>query len=187
MIVALAAVVVAMFATAAYAATAVYGTNGNDQPLNESSGFADDRIYALGGNDYINAVLTWGTPDTDKLMAARETMTSPLMTGIPRICSTVGRATTGAGAARASASLIARRCTLPTFSSSSTEPSEMGPLWGASERTGLASPVLPFRPCSRQCVEGRFCELRLYGVLRSCDKNSPRIHRCLLRSRRWLI
>jgi hypothetical protein len=70
-IVALAAVVVAIFATAAYAATAVYGTNGNDQPLNESSGFADDRIHALGGNDYINAVVTWGTIDTDKLFGGK--------------------------------------------------------------------------------------------------------------------
>jgi hypothetical protein len=33
---------------------------------------------------------------------------------------------------------------------------------------------------SRQCLEGEFSELRLYGVLRSCDENSSEIHRLLL-------
>ena len=59
-----------MFAAAAYAATVVYGTDGLEW-VNESSGFTDDRIYALGGNDYINAVLTWGTYDTDMMFGGK--------------------------------------------------------------------------------------------------------------------
>jgi hypothetical protein len=70
LIAAFSAVVVAILATAAYAATAVYGTNSNDW-VDESSGLADDRVHALGGNDYINAVLTWGTNDTDKLFGGK--------------------------------------------------------------------------------------------------------------------
>ena len=72
-LVAVVAPMVALFASAAYAAaTAVYGTNGDDYMVNESSGFADDRIYALDGDDYINAVLGWSTSsDTDKLFGGK--------------------------------------------------------------------------------------------------------------------
>lgn len=57
---------VALCATAAYAAsTAVYGTNGDDRVINESSGFEDDRIYALAGDDYINAVVVWSATIDD--------------------------------------------------------------------------------------------------------------------------
>jgi RTX calcium-binding nonapeptide repeat (4 copies) len=73
-LVAVVALMVALFASAAYAAaTAVYGTNGDDYMVNESSGFADDRIYALDGDDYINAVLGWSTTssDTDKLFGGK--------------------------------------------------------------------------------------------------------------------
>jgi hypothetical protein len=73
-LVAVVAPMVALFASAAYAAaTAVYGTNGDDYMVNESSGFADDRIYALDGDDYINAVLGWSTTssDTDKLFGGK--------------------------------------------------------------------------------------------------------------------
>jgi Ca2+-binding RTX toxin-like protein len=72
--VAVVALMVALFASAAYAAaTAVYGTNGDDYMVNESSGFADDRIYALDGDDTINAVLAWNTTrsDTDKLFGGK--------------------------------------------------------------------------------------------------------------------
>jgi hypothetical protein len=70
--VAVVALMVTLFATAAFAAsTAVYGTNGDDRGINESPGWEDDRIYALAGEDYINAVVTWSTnpvySDTDKL------------------------------------------------------------------------------------------------------------------------
>ena len=71
--VAIVALMVALFATAAYAAaTAVYGTNG-DEWVDESSGLLDDRIYALDGDDYINAVLGWSTTnsDTDKLFGGK--------------------------------------------------------------------------------------------------------------------
>ena len=68
------ALMVALFATAAYAAsTAVYGTKGDDRVINESSGFEDDRIYALAGDDYINAVVIWSTTinDADKLFGGK--------------------------------------------------------------------------------------------------------------------
>jgi hypothetical protein len=72
--VALAATMVAVFATAAYAATiAVYGTN-DDEWVDESSALLDDRIYALDGDDYINAVLGWSTTndsDSDKLFGGK--------------------------------------------------------------------------------------------------------------------
>lgn len=70
------AVMVALFATAAYAAsTAIYGTN-DGEFINESPDFQDDRIYALGGNDYINAVVTWTMDpledsDADKLFGGK--------------------------------------------------------------------------------------------------------------------
>ena len=71
---ALVTLMVVLFATAAYAAaTAVYGTNGDDYVINESDLFADDRIYALAGDDYVNAVVTWSTTnsDTDKLFGGK--------------------------------------------------------------------------------------------------------------------
>ena len=74
MMVAFSAVVVAIFTTAAYAAaTTVYGTNGDDFVINESSGFEDDRIYALAGDDYINAAVVWSTTiiESDKLFGGR--------------------------------------------------------------------------------------------------------------------
>ena len=73
-LVAVVAPMVALFASAAYAAaTAVYGTNGDDYMVNESSGFADDRIYALDGDDTINAVVVWNPAksDTDKLFGGK--------------------------------------------------------------------------------------------------------------------
>jgi Ca2+-binding RTX toxin-like protein len=72
-LVAVVALMVALFASAAYAAaTAVYGTNGDDYMVNESSGFADERIYALDGDDTINALLAWNTrSDTDKLFGGK--------------------------------------------------------------------------------------------------------------------
>jgi RTX calcium-binding nonapeptide repeat (4 copies) len=73
-LVAIVALMVTLFATAAYAAaTAVYGTNGDDYVINESSGWVDDRIYGLAGDDYINAVVTWSTTnsDTDKLFGGK--------------------------------------------------------------------------------------------------------------------
>jgi hypothetical protein len=73
-LVAVAALMTVLFASAAYAAaTAVYGTNDDDYMINESSGFADDRIYALDGDDYINAVVAWNTTrsDTDKLFGGK--------------------------------------------------------------------------------------------------------------------
>ena len=73
MMVALAATMVAVFATAAYAAAiAVYGTN--DEWVDESSALLDDRIFALDGDDYINAVLGWSTTndsDSDKLFGGK--------------------------------------------------------------------------------------------------------------------
>jgi len=73
MMVALAATMVAVFATAAYAAAiAVYGTN-DDEWVDESSAL-DDRIFALDGDDYINAVLGWSTTndsDSDKLFGGK--------------------------------------------------------------------------------------------------------------------
>jgi hypothetical protein len=72
--VAMVAVTVTLFATAAYAATtAIHGTSGDDPFINESNGFVDDRIYALAGDDYINAVVTWSTTDsdTDKLFGGK--------------------------------------------------------------------------------------------------------------------
>jgi hypothetical protein len=72
---ALVALMVALFATAAYAAaTAIYGTDGDDYVINESSGgWVDDRIYALDGDDYINAVVGWSTTrsDADKLFGGK--------------------------------------------------------------------------------------------------------------------
>ena len=73
-LVAVVALMVALFGPAAYAAaTAVYGTNGDDYMINESSGFADDRIYALDGDDAINAVVVWNPAksDTDKLFGGK--------------------------------------------------------------------------------------------------------------------
>ncbi len=73
-LVAMVALMVTLFATAAYAAaTAVYGTNDDDYVINESGLFADDRIYALAGDDYINAVVVWSTTnsDTDMLFGGR--------------------------------------------------------------------------------------------------------------------
>ena len=73
-LVAVVALMVALFASAAYAAaTAVYGTNHDDYMINESSGFADDRIYALDGDDYINAVVVWNPTkgDTDMLFGGK--------------------------------------------------------------------------------------------------------------------
>ena len=74
MMVALAATMVAVFATAAYAAAiAVYGTN-DDEWVDESSALLDDRIFALDGDDYINAVLGWSTTndsDSDKLFGGK--------------------------------------------------------------------------------------------------------------------
>jgi hypothetical protein len=110
-LVAVVALMVALFASAAYAAaTAVYGTNG-DEWVDESSGFADDRIYALDGDDTINAVLAWNTTrsDTDKLFGGKGTTSSPPMTVTGRMCSTAAQATIIARAHRATASLAARR------------------------------------------------------------------------------
>ena len=112
--VAMVAVTVTLFATAAYAATtAIYGTSGDDPFINESNGFVDDRIYALAGDDYINAVVTWSTSDsdTDKLFGGKGTTASPPMTATARIYSTAAQATIGAGAPRATASLTASRYT----------------------------------------------------------------------------
>ena len=38
----------------------------------------------------------------------------------------------------------------------------------------------PTKAYLHECVEEKFCELRLYGVLRSCDENPSEIHRLLL-------
>jgi Ca2+-binding RTX toxin-like protein len=65
MMVALVAVMVAMFATAAYAAT-IYGTAGNDL-LYETA--QNDRIEGNGGNDDLYAYEFSG--DTDKLYGER--------------------------------------------------------------------------------------------------------------------
>ena len=103
---------VVLFASAAYAAaTAVYGTNDDDYMINESSGFADDRIYALDGDDTINAVVVWNPAksDTDKLFGGKGTTSSPPMTVTGQICSTAAQATIIARAHRATASLAARR------------------------------------------------------------------------------
>jgi|SRR5215203_6079208 len=73
--VAVVAVMVTLFATAAYAAsTAIYGTNDGEW-IDESQGFQDDRIYAFAGEYYINAFVTWSMDplysDTDKLFGGK--------------------------------------------------------------------------------------------------------------------
>ena len=65
MMMAVVALMVAMFATAAYAAT-IYGTNGNDE-LYETP--QNDAIYGYAGNDYIDA--SWYGGDTDRLFGGR--------------------------------------------------------------------------------------------------------------------
>ena len=65
MMMAVVAVLVAMFATAAYAAT-IYGTSGNDN-LNETP--QNDRMYGYGGNDDLDAYQYSG--DTDRLYGGR--------------------------------------------------------------------------------------------------------------------
>jgi hypothetical protein len=104
------ALMVALFTTAAYAAsTAVYGTKGDDPVINESSGFEDDRIYALAGDDYINAVVVWSTTinDADKLFGGQGTTSSAPMTATVRICSTAVQVTMSAMAHLVTASLTA--------------------------------------------------------------------------------
>ena len=71
--VALVALLVAIFATAAYAATIIncnggtcYGTNGEDE-MYETSG--NDQIYGFRGDDYIDAYSYEG--DRDKLYGGR--------------------------------------------------------------------------------------------------------------------
>ena len=59
------ALMVAMFATAAYAAT-IHGTNANDA-LYETPQY--DQMYGRGGNDFLDAVVYSG--DTDKLYGGR--------------------------------------------------------------------------------------------------------------------
>ena len=65
MMVAVVAVMVAMFATAAFAAT-IYGTSGNDTLWETPQ---NDRMYGYGGNDIIHAFEHSG--DTDKLYGGR--------------------------------------------------------------------------------------------------------------------
>jgi Ca2+-binding RTX toxin-like protein len=64
-LVAIVALMVAMFATAAYAAT-IHGDNTNEA-LYETP--QNDQIYGRGGNDFLDAVVYSG--DTDKLYGGR--------------------------------------------------------------------------------------------------------------------